>query len=106
MARRHADLRPRGARGTRIALATVDQRYCDLLVLGEMGIGNTTPSAAIAAALAGGEAAAWVGRGTGVDDAALDHCTVGHCSSEPGHRKLLERLGKRPLFDLDMRLGE
>src|SRR5690606_6154133 len=49
----------------------VDQQGCDLLVVGEMGIGNTTPSAAIAAALAGGEAAAWVGRGTGVDDAGL-----------------------------------
>ena len=36
-----------------------------------MGIGNTTPSAAIAAALAGGETAAWVGRGTGVDDEGL-----------------------------------
>jgi nicotinate-nucleotide--dimethylbenzimidazole phosphoribosyltransferase len=162
---------------TLVAFDAVDSLDCDLLVLGEMGIGNTTPSAAIAAALAGGEAAAWVGRGTGVDDAglarkrsavqeaqrriagitdpleilrevggaeitaitaatvaarhrslpvvldgyvvtsavlplamvdvgALDHCTVGHCSSEPGHRKLLERLGKRPLLDLDMRLGE
>ncbi len=36
----------------------------------------------------------------------LDHCTVGHCSAEPGHRLLLDRLGKRPLLDLDMRLGE
>ena len=142
-----------------------------------MVIGHTTAWAAIAAALTGGETAAWVGRGTGVDDeglarkraavqeaqrriagvtdpieilrevgggeaaaiaaatvaarhrsipvvldgyvvtsavlplslvdeTALDHCTVGHCSSEPGHRKLLERLGKRPLLDLDMRLGE
>jgi nicotinate-nucleotide--dimethylbenzimidazole phosphoribosyltransferase len=142
-----------------------------------MGIGNTTAAAAVAAALAGGETAAWVGRGTGVDDegldrkraavqeavrrivgvtdplevlrevggselvaiaaatmaarhrslpvvldgyvvtaavlplvtiepTALDHCAVGHCSAEPGHRKLLERLGKRPLLDLDMRLGE
>ncbi len=156
------------------AVATTD---CDLLVLGEMGIGNTTPSAAISAALAGGETAAWVGRGTGIDDdglarkrtavqeavrriagvtdpleilrevggaeivaiaaavvaarhrsipvvldgyvvtsavlpltmvnpAAIDHCTVGHCSAEPGHRQLLDRLGKRPLLDLDMRLGE
>lgn len=155
----------------------VDQRGGDLLVLGEMGIGNTTPSAAISAALAGGEAAAWVGRGTGIDDdglarkrvavkeavrriagvtdplevlrevggselvaiaaavvaarrrslpvvldgyvvtssvlplvsvnaGALDHCIVGHCSAEPGHRLLLERLGQRPLLDLDMRLGE
>ena len=159
------------------AIDAVGAIDCDLLVLGEMGIGNTTPSAAIAAALAGGETAAWVGRGTGVDDeglarkraavqesvrriagitdpieilrevggaelvavaaatiaarhrsipvvldgyvvtaavlplfsadpTALDHCTVGHCSAEPGHRRLLERLGKRPLLDLDMRLGE
>jgi nicotinate-nucleotide--dimethylbenzimidazole phosphoribosyltransferase len=160
-----------------IAFAAVADLDCDLLVLGEMGIGNTTASAAIAAALAGGETAAWVGRGTGVDDEglarkrqavqesvrriagitdpleilrevggaelvavcaatvaarrqsipvvldgyvvtaavlplymmddrALDHCTVGHCSAEPGHRRLLERIGKRPLLDLDMRLGE
>ena len=160
-----------------VAFAAVERLDCDLLVLGEIGIGNTTPSAAIAAALAGGETAAWVGRGTGVDDeglarkraavqesvrriagitdpleilrevggaelvaiaaatvaarhrsipvvldgyvvtsavlplammnpSALDHCTVGHCSTEPGHRKLLERLDKRPLLDLDMRLGE
>ena len=149
----------------------------DLLVLGEMGIGNTTAAAAVAAALGGGEVAAWVGRGTGVDDeglsrkrkavreavtrivgvldplevlrevggaelvamaaaivaarhrqlpvlidgyvvtaaamalasiapTALDHCLVGHCSAEPGHRRLLERLDKLPLLDLEMRLGE
>lgn len=155
----------------------VNSLDADLLVLGEMGIGNTTAAAAVAAALGGGEVAAWVGRGTGVDDeglarkreavreaigrivgvvdplevlrevggaelvamaaaiiaarhrqlpvvidgyvvtsaalplalmnaAALDHCLVGHCSSEPGHRRLLERLGKAPLLDLDMRLGE
>lgn len=160
-----------------IAIDTIDALDCDLLVLGEMGIGNTTASAAIAASLAGGETASWVGRGTGVDDeglarkrdavkmaqrriagitdpieilrevggaelaalaaatvaarhrsipvvldgyitaasvlplalidpSALDHCIVGHCSAEPGHRKLLDRLGKRPLLDLDMRLGE
>ena len=155
----------------------VDELDADLLVLGEMGIGNTTAAAAVAAALGGGEVAAWVGRGTGLDDAgldrkreavrraidrvagvldplevlrevggaelvamaaaivaarhrrlpvlidgyvvtaaalplatvrrdALDHCLVGHCSSEPGHRRLLERLGKPPLLDLEMRLGE
>jgi len=44
----------------------------DLFVAGEMGIGNTTPAAAIAAALYGGGAQAWVGRGSGVDDAGFD----------------------------------
>lgn len=43
----------------------------DLLVVGEMGIGNTTSAAAIAHALFGGAAEDWVGRGTGVDDAGL-----------------------------------
>jgi nicotinate-nucleotide--dimethylbenzimidazole phosphoribosyltransferase len=43
----------------------------DLLCIGEMGIGNTTIAAAIFAALFGGDAADWVGRGTGVDDAGL-----------------------------------
>lgn len=162
---------------TQQAFDAIDALDCDLLVLGEMGIGSTTASAAIAVSLAGGEAASWVGRGTGVNDAgltrkqdavqaaqrriagitdpieilrevggaelaaiaaatiaarhrsipvvldgyittasvlplamidpsALDHCIVGHCSAEPGHRKLLEHLGKKPLLDLDMRLGE
>lgn len=47
----------------------------DLLVVGEMGIGNTTPAAALAAALLGGDAATWTGRGTGVDDAGLANKT-------------------------------
>ena len=47
----------------------------DLLVVGEMGIGNTTSAAAIAAGLFGGGAAAWVGRGTGVDDVGLANKT-------------------------------
>ena len=40
---------------------------CDLICLGEMGIGNTTAAAAIAAALFGGGGDRWAGRGTGVD---------------------------------------
>ena len=44
----------------------------DLLVTGEMGIGNTTVAAAVAAGLFGGTGHDWVGRGTGVDDAGLD----------------------------------
>jgi len=150
----------------------------DVLMLGEMGIGNTTSAAALCHALFGGQAADWVGRGTGIDEAnlarkvalveaavarhrdaltdplealrhfgglelaaiagavlaarrarvpvlldgytctaaaavlfaldpaALDHCQVAHASAEPGHRRLLRRLDKRALLDLDMRLGE
>ncbi len=151
---------------------------CDLLVLGEMGIANSTAAAALAVRSYGGTAADWVGRGTGVDgdglarkisvvDAALethaqaphdpfgtlrrvggreiaaiagavlaarhkripvmldgficcaaiaplaaacpsivDHCLVGHESTEPGHARLLARLGLDPLLRLGMRLGE
>ncbi len=150
----------------------------DIILLGEMGIGNTTAAAALALALYGGEASDWVGPGTGLDadgvarkaavvtqavdrhlghiasafdlmcclggrelaaiagavlaarryhipvlldgficsaaaavltrDAAdsLDHCQAAHLSVEPGHRKLLERLGLEALLSLDMRLGE
>src|SRR5579871_1796292 len=150
----------------------------DLLILGEMGIGNTTPAAAIYHALYGGEAEDWVGRGTGVDDdglrrkadavraavdlhradlteplqvlarlggreiaamagailaarlrrtpvlldgyvvasaaavlhaldpTALDHCLAGHVSAERAHRAALARIGKAPILDLGMRLGE
>jgi nicotinate-nucleotide--dimethylbenzimidazole phosphoribosyltransferase len=150
----------------------------DLLVTGEMGIGNTTSAAALGAALFGGAAEDWVGRGTGVDDAglarkaqvvaaglarhsdalgdplavlaclggrelaamagaiarahaeripvildgfictaaaavlekaapgALDHCIAGHVSAEGGHARLLALLGKTPLLDLGLRLGE
>jgi nicotinate-nucleotide--dimethylbenzimidazole phosphoribosyltransferase len=149
----------------------------DLLVLGEMGIGNTTAASAVCAALFGGTGAEWTGRGTGVDDGtlrrkravveaarerlgpsphpfevlrqvggpelaaicgailearlrsipvvldgfvvtasaaplelvrpgALAHCIAGHRSPEPGHGRLLERLGLLPLLDLGLRLGE
>ena len=149
----------------------------DLLALGEMGIANTASAAALACALWGGTAADWVGPGTGVSGAALDHkiavvqrgidlhrdatepfeklrrlggrelaaivgavmaarrarvpvlldgyattvaasvlqradphaldhCLVAHRSAEPGHRRIIERIGKMPLLDLGMRLGE
>lgn len=148
----------------------------DLLVTGEMGIGNTTSAAAVAAAVLGGDAADWTGRGTGVDDAglarktdvvakglalhatddplealrclggrelaamagaiaaarhyripvildgficsaaaaslakavdgALDHTVAGHLSAEGAHRRLLDALGKEPLLNLGLRLGE
>lgn len=154
----------------------VNELDADVLVLGEMGIGNTTSAAALTANLLGALARDCTGRGTGIDDealarkiaaveaavrrtghltplealrqlggaelvaitgaalearirstpvvldgfvvtaavttlefvcpGALDNCVAGHLSSEPGHRLLLERLGKRPILDLDLRLGE
>lgn len=158
----------------RKAVADLD---ADLLVLGELGIGNTTAAAAICTALYGGPTRDWTGPGTGLDAAgvarktavvadavdravgtndpfeilrhlggselvalagacvearrrslpvlldgftavaalaplervrpgALDHALAGHCSGEPGHRRLLRILGKEPLLDLGLRLGE
>jgi len=52
--------------------AVADAR-ADLLLVGEMGIGNTTAAAAVSAALIGGETAQFVGRGTGVGDDALSN---------------------------------
>lgn len=42
-----------------------------ILILGEMGIGNSTIAAALASALFGGSAAEWVGPGTGSDAAGI-----------------------------------
>ena len=41
-----------------------------------------------------------------LDPAALDHCLFGHVSAEPAHGRALARMGKTPLLDLGMRLGE
>ena len=150
----------------------------DLLVVGEMGIGNTTSAAVLACALFGRTAREWVGRGTGVTDEGLtlkikvveqglerikeesldpfellrqlggremvamvgaiararalkipvildgficcasaavlektkngllDHCVAGHLSSEGAHVSILELLNKKPIIDLNLRLGE
>jgi len=45
----------------------------DVFAAGEMGIGNTTPSSAIVAALTGKEVEEMTGRGTGIDDARLQN---------------------------------
>lgn len=76
----------------------------DLLCVGEMGIANTTIAAAIFAALFGGPAADWVGRGTGVDDDGLARkrdaveaalaCHRGHLSDP---LEVLRRVGGREL---------
>ena len=38
--------------------------------------------------------------------ATLDHCLIGHLSVEPGHKRLLDAIGKTAVLDFDMRLGE
>ncbi|WP_300031675.1 nicotinate-nucleotide--dimethylbenzimidazole phosphoribosyltransferase [uncultured Roseobacter sp.] len=75
----------------------------DVLVVGEMGIGNTTSAAAVAALLLGGEAADWTGRGTGVDDAGLatktrvvSEAMALHCESADG-LEVLRCVGGREL---------
>ncbi|MDN5856303.1 MAG: nicotinate-nucleotide--dimethylbenzimidazole phosphoribosyltransferase [Actinomycetia bacterium] len=58
--------------GATVAAEEIDAG-ADLLIGGDMGIGNTTPAAAIVAATLGLPAAHVVGRGTGVDDTVLAH---------------------------------
>jgi len=150
----------------------------DVFGTGDMGIGNTTPSTAIAAAVTGKSVSELAGRGTGIDDEQLqtkirvvqqslkinapnasdgldllakvggfeiggiaglilgaaaqqkpividgfistagaliaqllepraaDYMIAAHRSMEPGHKAMQEKLGKTPLMDLDLRLGE
>jgi nicotinate-nucleotide--dimethylbenzimidazole phosphoribosyltransferase len=154
------------------------QEGIGLIGTGDMGIGNTTPSAAITAVMTGRPVAQVTGRGTGIDDAgharkvtviqqaldlhrpdrtdALDvlskvggleigglaglilgaaaervpvvldgfiagaaaliavglqprcreYLIASHRSVERGHQAILEHLAVKPLFDLDLRLGE
>nr|VFK03095.1 MAG: nicotinate-nucleotide-dimethylbenzimidazole phosphoribosyltransferase [Candidatus Kentron sp. H]VFK03221.1 MAG: nicotinate-nucleotide-dimethylbenzimidazole phosphoribosyltransferase [Candidatus Kentron sp. H] len=53
--------------GIRVAQQMIEEGY-DLIGVGEIGIGNTTSSAALIAALCGESAAAVTGHGTGIDD--------------------------------------
>ncbi len=185
------------AAGAAAAVHAVEVGQADLLLLGELGIANTTSASALCMALftdppdtsddeahtadtsddvARAAARAWVGPGTGVSGAALsrkrdvvsdavcrvgsvtplealrrlggrelaaiagavvaarqrsvpvvldgfigtaavaplhaampgslDHAIAGHCSAEPGHRQLLERLELEPVLQLDLGLGE
>jgi nicotinate-nucleotide--dimethylbenzimidazole phosphoribosyltransferase len=41
-----------------------------------------------------------------IDPKALDHCLIAHVSAEPGHQKLLDRIGREAVLSLGMRLGE
>ncbi|MBL4916304.1 nicotinate-nucleotide--dimethylbenzimidazole phosphoribosyltransferase [Szabonella alba] len=75
-----------------------------LLVVGEMGIGNTTSAAAMACALFGGAPQDWIGRGTGVDAAGLqrkaDVVATGlahHAGALADPFEVLRRLGGREI---------
>jgi len=61
--------------GRRIADDEVDAG-ADLLIAGDLGIGNTTAATAVIAALIGTEPVLAVGRGTGIDDAAWSRKTA------------------------------
>ena len=76
----------------------------DLLCLGEAGVGNSTVSAAILAALHGGGGAEWGGRGSGIDDAglarkiaAVDAALALHGPHLADPLEVLRRLGGREL---------
>ncbi|HLI10761.1 MAG TPA: nicotinate-nucleotide--dimethylbenzimidazole phosphoribosyltransferase [Alphaproteobacteria bacterium] len=77
---------------------------CDLLLVGEMGIGNTTAAAAIAAALFGGSGADWAGPGTGLDAGGverkalvIDEALAHHGAALADPLEVLRRLGGREL---------
>jgi len=77
---------------------------CDLLCVGEMGIGNTTIAAALACGLFGGTGEEWVGPGTGVDAAGLKRKATAVNKAIAFHKghlddalEVLRRLGGREL---------
>lgn len=77
---------------------------CDLLCIGEMGIGNTTIAAALCHGLYGGTPQEWVGPGTGVDQAGLGRKADAVARAIALHKEhlkdpleVLRRLGGREL---------
>ena len=79
----------------------------DLLILGDMGIGNTTPEAALIAATYGLTADEVVGRGTGIDDDALARKTavLGAALERVGDRALEPRSRLQGLGSADLAAG-
>jgi nicotinate-nucleotide--dimethylbenzimidazole phosphoribosyltransferase len=85
--------------GRRLA-ADARERGANVLVGGDMGIANTTPSACLAAWLIGATSSDVCGRGTGIDDAGLarkhavvDHALALHGPQIDGPLAALQRLG-------------
>ena len=76
----------------------------DIVILGEMGIGNTTAAAAVACAVVGGSAHDWVGSGTGIDTDTLirkrqvvDKAMALHRGKLNGALAILQHVGGREL---------
>ncbi|MCI4589360.1 nicotinate-nucleotide--dimethylbenzimidazole phosphoribosyltransferase [Sphingobium sp. BYY-5] len=76
----------------------------DLIVLGEMGIGNSTAAAALCARSFGSAAAPWVGPGTGVDGdgiarkvAVIDRALAIHAAAPRSAFETLRRVGGREI---------
>jgi nicotinate-nucleotide--dimethylbenzimidazole phosphoribosyltransferase len=65
-------------------------RPLSAVALGEMGLGNTTSAAALAAALTGARPEEVCGRGTGVDDAGLRAKQVAVADALEANRRLIE----------------
>lgn len=63
----HAEAQEAYEIGRAVADAEIDEG-ADLLIAGELGIGNTTPAAVLCGAITGDDPATLVGRGTGIDD--------------------------------------
>lgn len=84
--------------GIRVADDLVAEGY-DALLVGDMGIGNTTPSACLVAALTGAASEAVTGRGTGIDDQTLlvkqriVHDAVGRLSRDAHPTDVLAEVG-------------
>ena len=76
----------------------------DIIGTGDMGIGNTTPSAAICAVFSGRSPAEVTGRGTGIDDAQLQHKIAviekALAVNKPDAKKPLEVLAKVGGFEI------
>ncbi len=86
-----------------VGAAVVEDRL-DLLVVGEMGIGNSTAAAALCARSLGGTASGWVGPGTGVDSAGIarkigvvERALAFHAASPTTAFETLRRVGGREI---------
>ncbi len=91
-------------RAVRLGFEAATKIECDLLCLGEMGIGNTASASALAAALSGGNGEDWVGRGTGVRGKTMRKKTEAVNAALALHRKQSLNLQDHPLEAL-RRLG-